>query len=732
MERLIMKSHTWLLASLFLVAGACEGPDGPQGPAGPQGDTGDTGSPGATGDPGDPGQPGDPGDPGTPAWWTGPGVNIELRSPVINGTTASVQFRLTDDDGVPLDLDGLQTVGPVTVRFTLAYLDAAGDYTSYVVSSVTSTISGDTADQATTDSGGTFSTVDLADGVFEYTYGTTINVADATQTHTVGAYATREFEGVRYVSNAELDFRPDGNAVTDTRDVITNADCNSCHNSLGAHGGSRKDVKLCIQCHSPQTTDPDTGNVVAFKVMIHKIHRGENLPSVLAGTPYQIIGYHDKVHDYSDVAFPQPVNRCEKCHVGSQGDVWKTTPSRLACGSCHDLTWFGAAAATPTGMTNHPGGQQNDDGSCTSCHPASGGVAGITDKHYTGLLAAGTPVLGLEIQSVTNTAPGDAPTVRFKATSDGAPLDISSTSYNSLRVTFAGPNSDYEGYWQATIQGNGAAGTLAPVTDGSDGLFDYTVPAGAEVPTNATGSYTVGMEGYISVGSERNAPEVDPLAFAVTDATAVPRRKIVDVSRCNECHNDLEGHGGQRKNPNYCIECHNPNNVNDERIAQLEGQSVYVPSVDFKRMIHKIHMGENLSQAYILGGYPPPNAANPGGSPINFGELAFPGIINDCNTCHVNDSYELPVKSVLGSLTAIYDCTEAQADDADDFCQAPNFVMQSETRIPPTASVCTSCHDSPSVAAHAEVMTTMAGAESCTTCHGPGEAFDIAVAHGLQ
>jgi len=731
----------WFLLPTVLVL-ACEGPVGPAGtgeagPTGPAGAAGTAGEAGAKGDPGDPGDPGAKGDPGETtrgAMLTDNALKFEIQAANIDAATevATVEFTLADGNDVPLDMDGVFTAGDVSVRFVLAALGVddqgrPGVYTAYTVRDQTSPITNVTETQASTDSGGSFE--ELAPGSYRYTFGTAIAVTDAAATHTVAAYATRSIGDVSVDENAEFNFRPDGQPVTTLREVVTDAACNNCHQGLAIHGGHRKNIQLCITCHNPQSVDPDTGNSVDMQVMIHRIHMGADLPSVQAGEPYQIIGFRQSVHDYSNVHYPQSAAKCDTCHQGANASLAAQRPTSAACLSCHDN--ISMVEPVPPNMVLHTAGTQSDDTLCAMCHPASGGLAGVADVHARDLLDPAGPDVAFEIISVSNTAPAQAPTVRFRVTVDGAPADISASPLSTLRVTFAGPNTDFVGYWQATVQGRGAAGTLTAV-NAAMGEFDYLVPTSAAIPADASGSYTAYLEGYIQpTDMPRFAGFSIPFPFAVTDVAPVARRVVVDSDLCNSCHSDLAAHGSQRKNPNYCISCHNPNNVGEERFARLEGSTVLMPSVELKTMVHKIHMGANLTkQPYILGGYPPANAGNPTGNPIDFGEIHYPGNIAACSGCHLDGTQTLPLDGTrLPTLLNEYTCTEDPASDADDYCTGSAWTITATTWIPAQTGACISCHDTDSTAAHAELNTTVSGVESCATCHGSGSPWDVELVH---
>lgn len=703
-----------------------QGPAGPRGPEGPEGERGPRG---------EPGEPGDPGDPSRGPIFTDRMVDFTLSNPSIAGDgTITVDIAVMDGEGRPLDVDGNLTNGTISFGLVAAWLgeDDQGrplDYTAYTVRDQTSPITNVTETQASNDSGGTLEALPEP-GMYRYTFGTTADNVDGSKTHTIVGYARRTLQdGERVVANADVDWRPDGQDVAVTREVVTDAACNSCHQGLAFHGGSREDVKYCIACHNPQSVDPDTGNTVDMKVMIHKIHMGANLPSVQAGTPYRIIGYRQSVHDYSNVHYPQQMNRCDTCHMGDDANLAYNRAEENACVACHDNIAF--TMPVPDGKILHTGGTQPPDSPCEVCHPASGSLAGIVEMHAKDLLDPAGPEVVVDILSVRNTGPGQTPTVRFEVMVDESPRDITSSPLSSLRFTFAGPNPDFAMFWQASVQGRGASGTLTAV-DAAAGIFDYTAPASAAIPADAGGSYSVGVEAYIQPdGMPRFAAVGDTLAFGVTDATPVERPVITTNDKCNACHADLAGHGAQRKDPNYCVFCHVPAQVGEERFARLEGtEPVFIPSADMKVMIHKIHAGAHLSQGYVVGGYPPPSEGNPGGNMVDFGRVHYPGKLGNCEGCHAAGTYSVPLNvATRPVLTETRVCTEPAGDDADDYCD-DGFWNATPMMVNPAAAACGGCHDSIDAEAHYELNTTLSGVEACGTCHGSGSTWDVEVVHG--
>jgi len=612
-----------------------------------------------------------------------PGYNIIVENVTINADNkVVVTLAFKDDKGQPLDRAGNITPGTCSASFILTWYDAqARQYTAYTTRSATSPITGVTATQAGTDSGGTWT--DLEMGRATYTFKTALPSGyDATKTHTIAIYGGRNLTdiiGKQYYSNIEYDFRPDGQPVTETWNAVANATCNACHHDLGLHGGSRKNIKNCVQCHQPQTSDPDTGNTVDMKVMIHKIHMGANLPSVEAGTPYQIIGHNQSVHDYSEVVLPMDIRNCQACHKpdSPEGDIWMTRPNRAACASCHDdINW-------ETGE-NHPLPQFNDD-DCASCHVPQGDHEfdiSVVGAHTIEVKSSQLEGLNMEIVDVTGAVPGGFPTVTFRVTDNAGTL-IDPADLNRFSLLWGGPTVDYAEYYRESVSGATMSGDT----------YMYTLTTA--LPEDAAGTWTFSADVYrfvvIDNGTE-DGYQVRECAFnpiynvEVGASRAVKaRREVVSLDKCNVCHDQLALHGGQRFAIEECVICHNPNE-SDESVRPEE--ELPVESVHFKWMIHRIHTGLELENDFTIYGH--------GGSENNYNHVGYPGDRRYCEACHEDGTYNVPLpEGVLPTPTP----------------------RDYYTPMQPAAAACLSCHSSVDAASHAYVNTAPFG-EACAACHG--------------
>ncbi len=749
------------IAGAVLTASACEGPPGPPGPpgvsaAGPDAasDSGAAVDSGAGAD-----ASADVAAPARSHVTTGPGLMLAIAQAGVDASgLVTVSFTVTDGAGVPLDYAGTYTDGAVDAKWVISALARAGAdgglppvYAAYTTQMHRSADGTKTAALPDSDTGGTLSEVGVGQGTYTYAFATKLPAGfDPTRTHTIGVWATRVFGGLTYVVNTLYDFVPGGGAATARRDIVTTQACNQCHNPLGYHEGdtARRGVGLCVLCHSEPMVDVSNGNALDLPVMIHKIHRGRFLPSVLDGGAYALtedVPNEDAgeggagaatsatLVDHAGAWYPAgELQNCAVCHQGTQGSVWTSAPSRAACGACHDRTSF--VYPPPAGWTLHSGGQQKDDSACVNsgCH-GSADRYGVANAHATPATDPNAPALVLTINGVTSTSPGDTPVLHFSATKNGAPLDILATPLPWLAATIAGPTTDYAQAEPLLTAIESGAALTGLALDGAVGSYAFTFPT--PIATGATGSYAVGMEGYLAPSGTNTlyatpVAALNPVAyFAVTDAAPVPRRSVVDRGKCNSCHYDLAAHGGTRKSPEYCVMCHTPGAV-DGNGPRFEVPATTVQSVSFKTLVHKVHRGSQLAQGYVIGGEPAPTPANPAGTPVDFGKVQFPGDLRACWACHSSTSYLPPLPAGLLPTVSqeVLACTDATLDPTA-YCS--NRVAQSPSLLAPLSAACTACHDSSSSVAHAEANTAPDGAESCEVCHGAGQEWDVQAVHVL-
>lgn len=759
---------------LSLALTACDGDDGPPGPAGPGGD------PGTGGPPGEEGPPGSATDIAIGNGSRLTASQVETIGRIVAEITAvtmnsapTVEFTLKGQTGA-----GIIRLDPAVISFTLAKLSSRSGATgpqwvSYINriqdSGATSPQVLERALQATTESGSAGTLEELGGGAYRYTFATdpsavTTPVAvsfEPEAVHRVGFELRMQAPGNQvFPDNPVFDFVPaTGAAVPLARTIAATENCSNCHARLEVHGGPRVTVEYCVTCHNPATIDPDSGESVDMAYMTHAIHLGGD-----RAVPYVVYGFGGTQHDFSNVTYPQSPLFCENCHetsaIAPDGDNWKSVATAADCGGCHIEGLLTAERDELTGQALQAFGHSFGpaaEGTCVNCHAPGSSAGGNEINHLKGVKEAvliGRESFAYEILSVENATAGAAPVITFAVDNPatGTRYDINadpafSTGSPSLTLNIAWNTADYsnEASGSATVDSGAPAQPVAlrlaflqaNAVRNADG--SYTVTAPEPLPATVGEGVAVALEGHpvVAVPSTGAATSI-PVAGAVFFA-GPPRREIVSIDKCNDCHEALSLHGANRAdNIQLCATCHNPD-ATDVRRREGAGFDWSTPSpldgkgeesVDMRFMIHAIHAAQNVVYGF-------------GNRSHDYRDITYPQDVGNCKACHLEGTY-------FPTVTQGRSVTINTAEDRSDW--------RDDVAITPTAAACWSCHqgapeqianltrlhimqtggylpsatDASITKDDLESQAISTYLETCGVCHGPGGIADVDVMHGLR
>ncbi|MBL9139928.1 MAG: hypothetical protein JNK85_28915 [Verrucomicrobiales bacterium] len=550
---------------------------------------------------------------------------------------------------------------------------------------------------------------------------------EAAGTYTVSVYAVRGDDLVQQLmkfSDVQI-----GTATVEVP-VTTKASCTACHegtmsgkmymhhadvgrNPFGSWSLDYQPEKSCKACHNndgyaafADAGAPGGRRSDHIVIRAHGVHMGEGLKS-----DFNTNSTTGNFRDYLGVVFPANVKNCTACHGD---DRWKTEPARLACGSCHDNTWFGARDQVPAGMVAHTGGAQLGDNSCKICHAPDGGdLAKSVSLAHAISPPAYKNVVSIEVSPPANGlyyGAGDKPVLTIKLTDrSGTPVDpativepaistnVQPTEWRNADLYVSGPRA-----FTVPVLTTAAALADPVVSRANNDLRVRKDPSKAdpavsrtadailyqlsEVTNLLSGTYTAyvefrpgtGQGGYASVNFQVGSTNIEP--------------HITPASACISCHADSRIHASSRANtmtPDLCKSCHDYAN-------QMVGKTNWTNSQwgfgisPLVRRVHGAHYGKYLHKGNENGG---------GG----LSEIIFPQDVRNCTKCHSD------TKSVTWNTN-------------------------------PSRLACLACHDSTTSTTHASLMTwdpTVADPwsgdeiETCDVCHGADSDMSAARVHSI-
>jgi OmcA/MtrC family decaheme c-type cytochrome len=205
------------------------------------------------------------------------------------GETPVVTFRVLDGAGEPIDVRSDETFLTSGARFTLRVGWDTGDIYNGTTDGFLANPRAQPFSLNILDVLGEL--VQNADGSFSYTF-PEVTPEGAPTNLMVTLEGRRQYaDGERAYPESAIYYTGTPRAV-----IIEEEKCDSCHQFIAFHGGSRAgDPQMCVVCHNPDAAYPDIGTI-ALGPMLHQIHA--------AAYP-----------GFEEITYPQGVGNCLACHA---------------------------------------------------------------------------------------------------------------------------------------------------------------------------------------------------------------------------------------------------------------------------------------------------------------------------------------------------------------------------------------------------------------------------------
>jgi OmcA/MtrC family decaheme c-type cytochrome len=503
-------------------------------------------------------------------------------------------------------------------------------------------------------------------------------------------------------------------ADANQREIVKVGACLECHSKFTFHGGNRQDTRFCVVCHSDQrkygrteaatTATGYSGSTNKIKGLaagdlpsfIHRLHMGEELTKT---------GYNYGGIQFNHVRYPQDPRNCATCHTKSdatpQGDNWKSVPSRLACGACHDgidwatgkgLTLAEARQGLTTSAYGHIGGAQADDAKCALCHNSTA----IAEYHRTLVATTHNPTakegvakFAYELSSVTVNA-SRQPVIKFQIKKDGTavtalatPTTVVNTSgstvvsptYEPIANFAGGPSlyvayavaqdgisapADFNAYSSVSLTNLLVAGSLnqgtitGPDTDGfwtatltGTATSPITVPADAKMVTGAIiGSFTQkNVDGYPYTPANVTVAPTTSASGGVVNKTQL---KMLLAS-------GITGNTARRAivDTAKCNKCHEQlgtqpefhggarNDATSCAICHNPNRASSGWSADSTAFVHAIHASSKRSVPYVWHAI---------SATDDYSMIGYPGVLKNCEACHLPGTADFSASASVNAM----------------------------------------------------------------------------------